>query len=122
MYINFSNHSIDRCIERHPEIKKQKVKKYAIKEAKEFLEATLREWLSNAWKQNNQLRRKSDSKWKITITDWIHKIVYTKVEIWEILLITYGFKDENTLLEWEILKMLPNSYNKYKKGKYSNFN
>ena len=119
-YISFTNHSVDRVCERHPEIQKQKVRKYAEKEAKAFLEDKLREWLSNAWKINNQLRRKSDREWKITLTDWTHKIVYTKVAMWELLIITYGFKTENNKLERKILQMLPSTSTSVYRSKHKN--
>ena len=116
-YISFTKHCIERCCERHPEVQTQKVRKYAVKEAELFLETTLRDWLWKAWQEDTNLKRKIDREWKVTLTNWEHKIVYTKVWIWELLIITYWYKDEVSKLEWEIAKMLPNAYNKNAKNR-----
>jgi len=117
-YIHLSKHSVKRCVERNPQFSDITYQKYAEKEAKIFLENKLREWLSASWRKNSNLRRKSDWKWYITLTDWEHKLVYTKVEIGELLIVTYWFKDDITRLEWSVLKMLPSSYKKSRYKKY----
>jgi len=117
MYINFTKHSLERCVERNPKFKSITYQKHAEEEARYFLEEKIREWLSSSWQENLNLRRRSDWKWYITLTDWEHKIVYVKDWIWEITLITYAHRGDIEKLEWEVLKMLPRQHknSRYKK-------
>lgn len=120
MYINFTNHCIDRVVLRHPVISKMKVRKYAEEEARVFLEQKLREWL---WvNTRDEIRRKNDWKWGIILTDWKHKIVYTKNGIWEVTIITYWYKTEASKLEWRALKIIPPNYKSQRKTKYKIIN
>lgn len=99
-YINITKHAIQRCIERHPTIRHIKIRKYAEKEAQLFLETLTREWLSNRWNI-----KKTTKEWYVVIQDFEHKIVYKK-ELWEVIIITYWYKDKISLLEWKVLWIL----------------
>jgi len=98
MHINFTKHSIDRCLQRWPNIKNKR-------EAKTFLEITLRNFISERNRWNEKIRQKYFNKY-YTITDGEHKIVYIKEQIGELLIITYWYKDEISKLEYSLLKEL----------------
>lgn len=118
-YINFTDHSIERCVQRNPQFKDITYQNHAKEEAKIFLETLLREWISAYWQAELNLKRTIDTRGVITLTNWEHKLVYTKVWIWELLIITYWYKWEIEKLEYNILKMLPKS--KWKTNRYRKY-
>lgn len=104
MYIHTTTHSLEQCVMRNPKIKNKKSAEY-------FLRRKLWNWLKwDGWK----LMRIIKWDWSIVLHDWKHKIIYKKVAIWEVLVITYCYVWEMQKIERDVLYELWNR----KKSRY----
>jgi len=104
MFVDIGKHAIEKCISRCPHIVKWPIK-YMESDAKLYIENKLRELLSERNRNLNDWRVSQKYFNKVyTITDWVEKIVYAKIDIWEVFVITYAYKAEIDKLELRLLK------------------